>query len=151
MPSSSENPSSDYKLWYGIILFLIVCVTIFLIVIYIQPGKVEQQPKPTTITLQGKLAPLTSQDMISVGVGDTIRYRYIIPVDPYNELYVLHTSSTLYQNYTVYAKEKIVCSGEVKFSALDASVVVQSEIINTYKYATNVEHQIVIETWNCIK
>lgn len=151
MPSAFENPPADYKVWTGFILFLIVCVTIFLIVIYAHPAEIEQKPKPTPITLQGKLTPLTAEDMIGPGMVNKLQYRYVNPIHPYNEVYVFHPSSTLYQNFTVYAKEKINCADEVKFTALNVGAMVQSTVTSTYDSATDFESQLLLDTWSCVK
>lgn len=153
MSSVLENsPSRDYKIWYGIMLFVIVCVTIFLIIIYVHPERTEQK-SPVQITMQGRVVPLTAQDVIQTSPDQKIMYRIIAPIDPYNEVYILYSSSTPNRNNrVVYAKEKIACTGRISFTAREVGAMTQASVINGTEHSIwDDGNQLLIDTWECIR
>lgn len=155
MPISSsytENIESfSCKKW--IAAFLLATTISALALLYQYDRERQPHRSPVTLSLQGKLIPLTSEKIVTkLGLNQSTYYRIINPIEPYNEIYILSESGKEeIDDKVVYAKEKISCPDMVKIVGRQVDTEVNSGVVGSEESAAQGETQILADTWECMK
>ena len=148
---TDQEESFSSKKWIAAFLLAIALAAVALFYQYDRGHTIESPSRP--VSLEGKLVPLSSEQMIThVGQEKILYYRIISPIEPYNEVYIFsEPGKGEGDDMVMYAKEKISCTGMVKIMGREADMELNLMVSDSREGGTRGETQVLIDKWECVK
>jgi hypothetical protein len=117
---ADQEESFSAKKWIAAFLVAIGLIAMALFFQYDHEHNAVSLPRQ--VSHEGKLVPLSSEQMIThVSRDHILYYRIISPIEPYNEVYIFsEPGKGEGEDMVMYAKEKISCLGMVKVTGRES-------------------------------